>query len=250
MPGVASNPPGYAWHEARSLNFVSNDAIAQKRLAAGAAVELVEDGMVIGIGTGSTAALAVEALGKRVAQGLRILGVPTSEATAAQARQCKIPLTTLNAHPHIDLAIDGADEVEKGTLHLIKGHGGALLREKIVASSSARFIVIVDDSKLVDRLGTRFPIPVEVDRFGWMATAEKLRKLDCAVEMRRNSEGVEFVTDGHNYILDCTFGPIQDAPRLAGELDGIVGVVEHGLFPGMTSQVLIGGDSGVRVLKP
>lgn len=226
------------------------DAAMQKQAAAEAAVALVEDGMIVGLGTGSTAALAVDALGKRVAQGLRILGIPTSEATAAQARGSRIPLSTLNMHPRIDLAIDGADEVEKGTLNLIKGHGGALLREKIVASSSSRFVVIADQSKLVDRLGSRFAVPVEVDQFGWMATAKKLQVLGCEPSIRRNEEGSEFVTDGDNYILDCSFGIIADVHALARAIDSIVGVVEHGLFPGMASRVLVGADDCVQTLDP
>ena len=222
----------------------------QKRAAAEAAAAMVQDGMIVGLGTGSTASLAVEALGKRVAEGLRILGIPTSEVTAQEARKCKIPLSTLNVHPRIDLAIDGADEVEKGTLNLIKGHGGALLREKIVASASRRFVVIADQSKLVDYLGTRFAVPVEVDQFGWMATAAKLEKLGCKTSIRRNEEGSEFVTDGHNYILDCSFGRIGEVTELARAIDSLVGVIEHGLFPGMTSQALIGADDCVQVLEP
>ncbi|MBV8843346.1 MAG: ribose-5-phosphate isomerase RpiA [Bryobacterales bacterium] len=248
---------GYAWHGVTIVFSLKGrrgleqtiDRTLQKRIAADAAAALVTDGMVVGLGSGSTAALAVSALGQRVAEGLHILGVPTSEATAAQARLYKIPLTTLNLHPQLDVAIDGADEVEKGTLHLIKGHGGALLREKIVASASKNFVVIADESKLVDRLGTKFAVPVEVDQFGWIVTARKLEKLGCEVAIRKTAEGVEFVTDGNNYILDCVFGAITDPSGLARELDGVVGVVEHGLFPSMTSQVLLGGGAGVTVLE-
>jgi len=229
---------------------VASDTATQKQAAAEAAVALVEDGMIVGLGTGSTAALAVDALAKRVAHGLHVVGIPTSEATAAQARRSKIPLSTLNMHPRIDLAIDGADEVEKGTLNLIKGHGGALLREKIVASASSRFVVIADRSKLVDRLGSRFAVPVEVDQFGWMATAKKLEALGCKTSIRRNEDGNEFVTDGDNYILDCAFGIITDVEALARAIDGIVGVVEHGLFPRMVSKVLIGADNSVQTLEP
>ncbi len=141
-----------------------------KQAAAESAVAQVMDGMIVGLGTGSTAALAVTALGKRVRQGLRVIGIPTSEATAEQARGLGIPLSTLAGHSEIDLTIDGADEVEQGTLNLIKGHGGALLREKIVASASARLIIIVDETKLVERLGVHFAVPVEVVPFGWQAT--------------------------------------------------------------------------------
>jgi ribose 5-phosphate isomerase A len=222
----------------------------QKRAAAEAATALVKDGMIVGLGSGSTAALAVDALGTRVAQGLKFVGIPTSEMTAAQARKYNIPISTLNVHPRIDLAIDGADEVEKGTLNLIKGRGGALLREKIVASSSSRFVVIVDESKLVDRLGAHFAVPVEVDQFGWTATATKLESLGCRTTLRRSADGKEYVTDGSNYILDCSFGLIADSRALGREIDGVVGVVEHGLFPGMASQVLIAGKNGVQTLEP
>ena len=228
---------------------MTSAATMQKQAAANAAAALVQDGMIVGLGSGSTAALAVEAIGQRVACGLRIVGIPTSEATAAQARRCNIALTSLNENPCIDLTIDGADEVEKGTLHLIKGHGGALLREKIVASSSSRFVVIADESKLVQRLGARFTVPVEVERFGWMATAQKLERLGCGTSIRRNDQGVEFLTDGQNYILDCSFGLIADPPALARAIDAVVGVIEHGIFPGMTSQALVAGSNGVQALK-
>ena len=201
--------------------------------------------MVVGLGSGSTAAFAVSALGRRVAEGLRIVGIPTSERTAAQARTLKIPLTTLKEHPEIDIDIDGADEVEKGTLNLIKGGGGALLREKIVASASKRFLVIVDESKLVERLGGKFAVPVETARFGWPVVARALKNLHCEPSLRLNPDGLEFVTDGGNYILDCSFGPIADPVALGREIDGIAGVVEHGLFLGMTSRVIVGATTGV-----
>jgi ribose 5-phosphate isomerase A len=218
---------------------------AQKRAAAEAAVAHIEDGMVVGLGTGSTALLALDALAKRVRQGLRVTGVPTSERIAARARELNIALTTLNDHPHIDLDIDGADEVERGSLNLIKGLGGALLREKIVASASERFIVIADQSKLVDRLGEKTAIPVEVARFGWKATAGKVEALGGRPALRHNADGSEFLTDGGNFILDCLFGPIADAQSLAHELDSIVGVMEHGLFLGMASMAIIGEAGGV-----
>jgi ribose 5-phosphate isomerase A len=218
---------------------------AQKRAAAEAAVALVEDGMIVGLGSGSTALLALEALAKRVRDGLRVTGIPTSERIAARARELDIALTTLNDHPHIDLDIDGADEVERGSLNLIKGKGGALLREKIVAAASHRFIVIADQSKLVDRLGEKTAIPVEVARFGWKATAGKVEALGCRTALRRNADGSEFLSDGGNFILDCSFGPIADAQALARELDSIVGLMEHGLFLGMASMAIIGEADGV-----
>jgi ribose 5-phosphate isomerase A len=218
---------------------------AQKRAAAEAAVAQIQDGMIVGLGTGSTALLALDALAKRVRQGLRVTGVPTSEHIAARARELNIALTTLNDHPHLDLDVDGADEVERGSLNLIKGKGGALLREKIVAAASTRFIVIADESKLVDRLGEKTAIPVEVARFGWKATAGKVEALGCRPALRHNPDGSDFLSDGGNFILDCSFGPIADSQALARELDSIVGLMEHGLFLGMASVAIIGEADGV-----
>ena len=221
-----------------------------KQSAADSAVALVEDGMILGLGTGSTAKLAVETLGKRVAGGLRVIGIPTSEATDHQARSLGIPMSTLDEHPAIDLTIDGADEVELGPLNLIKGRGGALLREKIVASASKRLVIIVDESKLVERLGSHFALPVEVVPFGWQATARRLQALGAKITLRASADGKTFVTDGGHYIVDCTFGPIASPAKLDSELNGIVGVVEHGLFLGMATQVIVAGESGVKVLLP
>ena len=209
---------------------------------------LIEDGMILGLGTGSTAKLAVEALGKRVAGGLRIIGIPTSEGTAEQARSLGIPVSTLDEHPEIDLTIDGADEVEVGTLNLIKGRGGALLREKIVASASKRLVIIVDESKLVTRLGLHFAVPVELVPFGWPTTARKLEALGAKVALRLGPHGKPFVTDGGHYIVDCAFGPIASPAKLECELDSIVGVVEHGLFLGMATQAIVAGQAGIKVL--
>jgi ribose 5-phosphate isomerase A len=221
-----------------------------KQAAAESAVTLVEDGMILGLGTGSTAKLAVDALGKRVAGGLRVTGIPTSEATAAQARSLGIPVSTLDEHPEIDLTIDGADEVEAGTLNLIKGRGGALLREKIVASASKGLAIIVDDSKQVERLGSKFAVPVEVVPFGWRATARKLEALGAKAELRSGADGKPYITDGGHYIVDCKFAPITDPPKLDRELNSIVGVVEHGLFLHMATQVIVAGQDGVKVLLP
>jgi ribose 5-phosphate isomerase A len=218
---------------------------AQKRAAAEAAAAQIRDGMIVGLGSGSTALMALEALAKRVRQGLRVTGVPTSERIATRARELNIALTTLNDHPHLDLDVDGADEVERDSLNLIKGKGGALLREKIVAAASYRFIVIVDQSKLVDRLGEKTAIPVEVARFGWKATAGKVEALGGRPALRLNADGSEFLSDGGNFILDCSFGPIADSQALARELDSIVGVMEHGLFLGMASVAIIGEADGV-----
>jgi ribose 5-phosphate isomerase A len=221
-----------------------------KQAAAESAVAQVMDGMIVGLGTGSTAVFALSALGKRVKQGLRIAGIPTSEKAAEQARSFGIPLSTLAEHSEIDLTIDGADEVELGTLNLLKGHGGALLREKIVASASARLIVIVDETKPVGRLGVNCAVPAEVVPFGWQATARKLTQLGANPSLRRIAGGEPFITDGGHYILDCAFGEIPSPADLDRQLDSVVGLVEHGLFIGMTSQVIVGGSQGVNTLQP
>lgn len=204
--------------------------------------------MIVGLGSGSTAAFALQALGRRVREGLRIIGIPTSERTAALARSLEIPLSTLDEHSKIDVTIDGADEVESGSLNLIKGHGGALLREKIVADVSKRLVIVVDQTKIVDRLGVRESVPVEVIPFGWQAAAHRLRDLGANPLLRTGPDGEPFKSDGGHYILDCAFGPIASAKSLADALDHIVGVVEHGLFIGLTSEVRVGGDDGVRVV--
>ncbi|MGA3188550.1 MAG: ribose-5-phosphate isomerase RpiA [Bryobacteraceae bacterium] len=218
-----------------------------KSAAAESAAALVKDGMIVGLGSGSTAALAVNAIGKRVREGLRITGIPTSEDTAAQARALGIPLTDLGAVSKIDLTIDGADEVELGTLNLIKGHGGALLREKIVANVTQRMVVVVDDSKLVQHLAAKFPVPMEVVQFGWQATARQLEALGANPAMRQNAEGKPFISDGGHYILDCAFADVH-AESLARELDHIVGLVEHGLFIGFAKEVHVAAASGVRIM--
>lgn len=212
-----------------------------KEAAAKAAASLVLDGMIVGLGTGSTAKFAVDALATRMAEGLRFTGIPTSEATAQQARRLGIHLTTLADHPQIDLTIDGADEIHPSTLNLIKGRGGALLREKIVAASSKQLIIIADESKLVDQLGTKMPVPVEVIPFGWQSTSQRLERLGCRAVLREN-----FTTDGGHLILDCAFGVIMDPQTLAHEIDSITGVVEHGLFLGLATQAFIATKIGVE----
>jgi ribose 5-phosphate isomerase A len=223
------------------------DVDSLKRAAGESAATLIEDGMVVGLGTGSTAKFAVEAIGTRVQAGLKILGIPTSEQTAAQARSLGIPLGELTADRRVDLTIDGADEIDIHNLDLIKGRGGALLREKIVASVSDRFVVVADDSKLVERLG-RSVLPVEVVRFGWEATAQKLRRLGAIPTLRKGTSSEPFVSEGGNYIVDCTLGGELSPAALGVALDGVVGVVEHGLFLGMTSRVFVAGADGVREL--
>lgn len=220
-----------------------------KKAAAESAAALVRDGMIVGLGSGTTAAFAVSAIGRRVSEGLRVAGVPTSEGTATQARALGIPLSSLDQQREVDLTIDGADEVEEGSLNLIKGHGGALLREKIVASASKKLVIIVDERKLVSHLAAHDPIPVEVVPFGWQATARYLEKLGAAPSLRRNPDGQPFHSDGGNYIVDCKFERHIEAAALARELDHVVGVVEHGLFIGLTSEVHVAGANGVRVLK-
>jgi ribose 5-phosphate isomerase A len=224
------------------------DRDALKRAAAEAAVRLVQDGMVVGLGTGSTAAFAVEALARRHSQGLRFVGVPTSERTAAQAKAAGIPLTSFAEHRQIDLTIDGADEVERGTLNLIKGLGGALLREKIVAAASRRLAIIVDSSKLVDRLGVRTPVPVEVTSFGLEAIQASLAVLGATARLRLSPTGEPFVTDGGNRIIDCAFGPITDPARLEERIGRIVGVVESGLFIGRADPVFVADTDAVHRL--
>ena len=225
-------------------------AAEEKLEAAERAAALVENGMVVGLGSGTTAALAVRALGRRVAAGLDIVGVPTSEKTAALARELGIKLSDLAQHERLDLTIDGADEVERGTLHLVKGLGGALLREKIVASVTARMVIVADESKVVDRLRIEEgPIPIEVTPFGWEATARRLRAMGGEFRMRMGADGKPFVSDGGHYILDAGFRGYRSAEELALALDRTVGVVEHGLFLGMAERVIVGKAGGVEVLE-
>jgi len=225
-----------------------------KRQAAARALTEVRDGMKLGLGTGSTAKHFVELLGDRVRAGLTVVGVPTSEATRADALRCGIALTTLDAIDRLDLTIDGADEID-GALNLIKGGGGALLREKIVAAASDRMIVIADESKWVEALG-RFPLPVEVIPFGLAATQRAMAHafaesgVSGQMGVRKGKEGHVFVTDGGHWIVDAHLERIADAPRLAGLLNAIPGVVEHGLFIGLVSTaILAGAAQGIRVVE-
>jgi ribose 5-phosphate isomerase A len=224
---------------------------ARKREAAMAAVAMVEDGMVVGLGTGSTAVFAIEGLIARVREGLRIVGIPTSEHSAKQARDGGIALTDFSRHSRLDLTIDGADEICRPSLDLIKGLGGALLREKIVASASDRLVIIADEPKLVPRLGGTVPVPVEVVAFGWETTAARLEKLGARGILRKTSDGSAFRTDGGNLILDCHFGAIRDPARLEDNLSAVVGVVETGLFIGMAATALVATPGGVlRLDRP
>jgi ribose 5-phosphate isomerase A len=224
-----------------------------KRQAAARALEHVCDGMKLGLGTGSTARHFVELLGERVRAGLKVIGVPTSEATRADAQRCGVPLATLDDVDRLDLTVDGADEIDPA-LNLIKGGGGALLREKIVAAASDRMIVIADDSKWVDILG-RFPLPVEVIPFGLSATRRAMERVFAEsgvsghMMVRKGADGHAFVTDGGHWILDAQLGHITDAPRLAGLLNSIPGVVEHGLFIGLACTAVLAGSQGIRVVE-
>jgi ribose 5-phosphate isomerase A len=231
------------------MSAMSPDEDQLKMAAAESAVAQVTDGLIVGLGSGSTAAFAVDILGRRVQQGLRIVGIPTSERTAAQAKALGIPLSNLEDHPQLDITIDGADEVEQEHLNLIKGRGGALLREKIIATSSKKLVIIVHSDKLVSRLGVKDPVPIEIVPFGWQATALRLSTLAAKPLLRRNADGAPYRTDGGNYIVDCTFETIDSAESLAREIDHVVGVVEHGLFVGLTWQVHVAGAGGVRILS-
>ena len=219
-----------------------------KQLAGTAAAELVEDGMLLGIGTGSTAAYLIYALARRMQTGLHIAGtVPTSKATAQLASSLGIPLTDLDTHPILDLAIDGADEIDD-QLRLIKGGGGALLREKVVASAARRFVVIGDVTKRVTQLGSKMPLPVEVVPFAMTPVFKHLEALGAEVQLRQLA-GQTFITDNNNVILDCIFpGGITDPSDLHARIKWIVGVVETGLFLNMAEQAIIGGPGGVSYL--
>jgi ribose 5-phosphate isomerase A len=222
-----------------------------KEAAARYAAGLVEEGMVVGLGSGSTAALFVRALGERVRAGLRIVGVPTSQATEDLARAEGISLTTLEEHPHLDLDVDGADAVDPA-LRLLKGLGGALLREKIVAAAAARFVVIVDESKLVTALSQTPLVPVEVIPFGWRRTAAALERLGAHVirRARRDAPAEPFVTDGGHYVLDCRFADLADPVATGAQIKALTGVVDHGLFLGLATEAIVGhADGRVRVLR-
>ncbi len=229
---------------------MSKEVDLYKQQAAERAVEFVESGMVVGLGHGSTALFAV----RRIAELLEaselknLVGVPCSKYMESEARRLGIPLTTLADHPVVDLTIDGADEVAPN-FDLIKGGGGALLREKMVAQASSREIIVVDESKLAPALGTNWALPVEVAPFGWRPEMDFLSALGAQVELRQETGGDYFETDQGNLILDAEFGPIEDPGTLAAALDGRAGIVGHGLFLGLATDVVVGGAGGVRVLR-
>ncbi|MEK3982304.1 ribose-5-phosphate isomerase RpiA [Paenibacillus sp. FSL K6-3166] len=218
-----------------------------KQLAAEKAVEYVEDGMKVGLGTGSTAYWAIRKLGERVSEGLKITAVATSRASEEQARELGIPLVAFGDIDSLDLTIDGADELDS-SLQLIKGGGGALLREKIVASNSTRMIVIADEGKVVNTLG-KFPLPVEIVPFAWEWTVAELAKLGCQPELRRSGEEL-YKTDNGNYIADCRFEAIEAAPKLALTIQNIPGVVDHGLFIGIAAMAIVGKlDGSIEIIE-
>lgn len=217
--------------------------LEQKQIAAAAAAEFVENRMIVGLGSGSTSEFAIRLLAEKVKAGLKIVGVPSSIATEKLARRLKIPLVSdFGVITKIDLTIDGADEVDP-QLNLIKGGGGALTREKIVASRSERVIIVVDEKKLVRKLG-KFPVPVEILPFGWRSTMELLRSLGARTKLREETKTAPFRTDNGNCIVDCAFGKIKNPPLLAQQLKSIIGVVETGLFISRADLVLVGRSTG------
>lgn len=225
------------------------DSTQLKRQAAERAVEQIQSGMVIGLGSGSTAIWALRRIAELYQQGALhdIIGIPTSNIIEQEARARGIPLTTLDNHPIIDVTIDGADEVDP-QLNVIKGGGGALLREKIVAQASEREIIVVDESKLSEHLGTRWAVPVEVIPFGWRSQQMYLVSLGAQAVLRERN-GETFVTDQGNWILDCNFGAIADSEKLSAQIKNRTGVVEHGLFLNLASEVIVAGSNGIRTIK-
>lgn len=226
------------------------EVVELKRQAAEAAVSFLESGMVIGLGEGSTAVFAIQRIAERFHAGelTGILGVPCSRRVENLARELGIPLTTLDDHPEVDVTIDGADEVDPA-LNVIKGGGGALLREKMVAQATRREIIVVDEGKLSDLLGTTWALPIEVLEFGWKAQAHFLRGLGGDPVVRRHSDGSLYYTDQHNLILDTNFGPMPDVAALDAQLVRRAGIVEHGLFLGLVHDVIVAGEGGIRHIQ-
>jgi ribose 5-phosphate isomerase A len=224
---------------------LANEVDLRKKQAGEKAVEFIKDGMTIGLGSGSTVYWTIKRIGELVKEGLNIKGIPSSIRTQGWAEQFGVPLTDFSVVSELELTIDGADEVD-ASFQLIKGGGGSLVREKIVMAASKKAIIVVDESKLVHTLG-QFKLPVEVVSFGWEATAARISKLGCKWERRTNGNDV-FVSNNGNYILDCDFGLIEDAPVLHHKIKQMVGVVETGLFIGMAGKVIVGKKDGVQLL--
>jgi ribose 5-phosphate isomerase A len=218
-----------------------------KKQAAEKAVQYIEENMVVGLGTGSTVEFALKKIGEMVNNGFTIEGIPTSLKTKRLATELKIPLIELDDHTEIDLTIDGADEVDSN-LNLIKGGGGALAREKIIAYHSKKVIIIVDETKIVKGLGCDCSLPVEITRFAWSATKKSLEDLGCTAELRRIMNEA-FITDNQNYIIDCDFGKIPDPETLEKEINNLPGVLENGLFIGLADQVIVGSKQGMMTLE-
>jgi ribose 5-phosphate isomerase A len=221
---------------------------SEKAAAARKSLEYVKEGMIVGLGSGSTATFAIQFLGEQVRQGLKIRGIPTSRASGELARSLSIPLTSFDEVDHTDVTIDGADEVAPG-LALIKGGGGALLHEKIVASSSRKLVIVADDHKMVEHLG-RFPLPVEVIPFAAGPIKKQLEKIGANPVLRAGQDGSPYITDEGNYIFDCHYEKILDPPAVAQTLKSMTGVVEHGLILGLASVAVVAGPNGARLVNP
>ena len=219
-----------------------------KKLAGEKAVEQLKDGMIVGLGTGSTVEYTLRKIGKEIKENnLKIKGIPTSIHTKRIAKEENIPLTTLDENPKIDLTIDGADEVDS-YLNLIKGGGGALTREKIIAFNSEKVIIVVDDSKVVKALGIDFDLPVEVVKFAWKSTKDVLKGFGCEAKIREIMDNEPYITDNGNYIIDCEFERITNPSELESDINNIPGVVENGLFVDLVDEVIVGGKQGIVTL--
>ncbi|UCE80328.1 MAG: ribose 5-phosphate isomerase A [Methanobacteriota archaeon] len=221
----------------------------RKEAAAREAAKYVEDGMVVGLGSGSTASMAIKLIGQKIKdEGMEIIGIPTSMASDLLGRAVGIRMGELDDHREIDLTIDGADEVDP-RLNLVKGLGGALLWEKVVAASTKVEMIVVDDSKLVEHLCQKAPLPIEIVRFSHRTTARRLASLGCVPELRVADEDEPFVTDNGNYIVDCRFDRIDDPKSMESRINAIPGVVENGLFIGLASKVIVSSADGIRILE-
>jgi ribose 5-phosphate isomerase A len=230
----------------RDINNLGGTTLNLKQVAGEKAAEYVKDGMVVGLGTGSTTYYAIKKIGSMVNDGLEIIGIPTSIQTEDIASESGIKLSDLQEHPKVDLTIDGADEVDPN-LNLIKGMGGALLREKIVARASKKEVIVVDDSKLVDVLGSKSPLPVEVTQLAWKNCQVMLERLGSKAELRKKN-GETFISDNKNYIIDCDFQSIQNPWELEKTINNLPGVLENGLFLGLTDLVIVSAESGIKLL--